>query len=813
MALKKSAIYTRLWQSCDALRGGMDASQYKDYVLALLFVKYISDKYTGDYAEITVPKGASFADMTALKGKPDIGDRINKNILAPIAEANDLPPFANFNDEAKLGSGQDRVDRLTALIGIFENLDFTRNRADGDDILGDAYEYLMRHFATESGKSKGQFYTPPEVSRVITGITGIAGAKTTAGTTVYDPTCGSGSLLLKMGDAADANISLYGQEKDIATQGLARMNMVLHGFATAAIEGGNTLTSPRFQRGEALQTFDYVVANPPFSDKAWSLGLVPEKDSWERFHLGVPPEKNGDYAYLLHILASMSPAGKGVCVLPHGVLFRGNAEAGIRRELIRRGVIKGIIGLPPNLFYGTGIPACLIVLDKENAAARKGIFMIDASRDYAKDGPKNRLRARDIHRIIDVFTRQREIPGYSRLVSHQEIIEKNNSNLNLPRYIDSRETEDSQNIEAHLRGGIPAKDVEKLAACWQICPGLKNALFTPLPGRPGCLRLAIEAGDIRRTVQQHPEMLAFKQGVRSRYAAWQQKQRPRLAAFRQGEPGNPLGETTAEDLLAHFAGQPLIDNYAVYQAFMDLWENTMQDDCYSISQNGWKPEIENIVEITRNGKNKGQEKNKGWSCDLTPKPLVVARYFPREQAAIDRLQEKLASLQEEQRALEEEDAEAQTPVLNQKSENSGEKEKSKKKAVAEIKKLIKQHQLENLLYAEEFARLEKWRQLSNTAGKLKKDLREKEKALDAAAQNRIRQLTEEETKNLVINDKWLAQLAQSLAVLIENTEQQLISRIQELAARYARPLPELEAAVTEQENKVRAHLKRMGFTW
>jgi type I restriction system adenine methylase HsdM len=494
MALKKSELYSSLWASCDELRGGMDASQYKDYVLVLLFVKYVSDKFAGKpFAPITIPEGASFKDMVALKGKADIGDQINKKILGPLAQANHLSDMPDFNDPNKLGSGKEMVDRLTNLIAILENpaLDFSKNRADGDDLLGDAYEYLMRHFATESGKSKGQFYTPAEVSRVIAQILGIRHADTSNDTTVYDPACGSGSLLLKIGDEArhdkkSIHVTLHGQEKDSSTAGLARMNMILHDYATAEIKQGNTLANPLFLNGDALQTFDYVVANPPFSDKRWSTGLDPEEDRFGRFTgYGVPPAKQGDYAYLLHILRSMRSTGKGACILPHGVLFRGNAEAAIRRNLIQRGVIKGIIGLPANLFYGTGIPACIVVLDKENAAAHKGIFMIDASKGFIKDGNKNRLREQDIHRIVDTFTRQVEIPRYSRLVPVSEIADaRNDYNLNLPRYIDSTEPEDLQDISAHLRGGIPERDIAALDRYWQVIPEVRAALFAEVVAMP-----------------------------------------------------------------------------------------------------------------------------------------------------------------------------------------------------------------------------------------------------------------------------------------------------------------------------------------
>jgi type I restriction enzyme M protein len=426
MPIKKSDLYSSIWASCDALRGGMDASQYKDYVLFMLFIKYISDKYADskDFSpDVTVPKGSSFKDMAALKGKPDIGDKINSQIIQPLINANERQlsrnDFPNFNDPNKLGEGKEMVDRLTNLIAIFEgsDLDFSSNRAEHDDILGDAYEYLMRHFATESGKSKGQFYTPAEVSRVIAKVLGVTPQNTRANTTAYDPTCGSGSLLLKVAAEAGKRITLEGQEKDVTTAGLARMNMILHGFPTAVVLGGSsTLANPKFLKGEQVRTYDYVVANPPFSDKNWTTGLNPEADLYQRFEWGVPPAKQGDYAYLLHIIRSMKSDGKAACILPHGVLFRGNAEAVIRKNLVDSGYLKGIIGLPANLFYGTGIPACIVVLEKENAPARKGVFMIDASKGFIKDGNKNRLRERDIHKIVDTFARQADIPSYARMV-------------------------------------------------------------------------------------------------------------------------------------------------------------------------------------------------------------------------------------------------------------------------------------------------------------------------------------------------------------------------------------------------------------
>jgi type I restriction enzyme M protein len=612
----------------------MDASQYKDYVLVLLFIKYVSDKYAGvPYAPITIPAGASFKDMVALKGKSDIGDQINKKIVGPLANANKLSDMPDFNDANKLGTGKEMVERLTALIAIFENkaLDFSKNRADGDDILGDAYEYLMRHFATESGKSKGQFYTPAEVSRIMAQIIGIKTAKTSANTTVYDPTCGSGSLLLKVGDEAGTKVTLYGQEKDAATSGLARMNMILHNNPTALVMQGNTLADPKFHDEAGLKTFDYVVANPPFSDKRWSTGIEPLKDPYERFKtFGAPPEKQGDYAYLLHIVRSLKSTAKGACILPHGVLFRGGAEADIRKALIRQGYIKGIIGLPANLFYGTGIPACIVVVDKQDAQARKGIFMIDASAGFLKDGPKNRLRSMDIHKIVDVFTRQLEVPRYARMVSVTEI-EKNDFNLNLPRYIDSQTPEDAQDIEGHLRGGIPEADIEALARYWDVCPGLKASLFKK--SHKGYFGLRVDKAQIKRVIYEHPEFAEFITQMNAHFAVWQKKTTAKLKALTPGFHPKELIGTLSESLLAHYDGKPLLDHYDIYQHMMDYWASTMQDDAYLIDIDGWKAETYRVLEKDK----KGNEKDKGWACDLVPKSLLVARYYAKDQLGIGQL--------------------------------------------------------------------------------------------------------------------------------------------------------------------------------
>jgi type I restriction enzyme M protein len=528
MALKKSELYSSLWQSCDELRGGMDASQYKDYVLVLLFIKYISDKYVGvPFAPIIIPEGASFKGMVALKGKPDIGDQINKKIIAPLANAN-----------------------------------------------------------------------------------------------------------------------------------------------------------------------------------------------------------------LLHIVRSMKSAGKGACILPHGVLFRGHAEADIRRALARKGYIKGIIGLPANLFYGTGIPACIIVVDKEDAHTRQGIFMIDASSGYMKDGTKNRLRAQDIHKTVDVFTRQRDIPKYSRLVSFAEI-EKNEFNLNLPRYIDSQEPEDLQDIAGHLYGGIPNCDIAALEPYWSVLPGLKSALFHPLRDRYS--QLSILRSQLKHTVYAHPEFVAFTERRNAHFAAWRQKSTATLKALQAGFHPKEVIATLAEALLAHYASKPLINRYDVYQHLMDYWAETMQDDCYLIAADGWKAETYRIIEKGKNGK----ERDKGWACDLVPKALIVARYFATEQEAITQLDAELESVTARMSELEEEHS-GEDGVF------SALEKVNRASVTARLKEIRGLFATDDEETRKEAAVLDEWLELSNREAGLKKKLKDAEIAALEAKLAKARQLKQGMMQELLI---------------------------------------------------------------
>ena len=832
MAIKKSEIYRSLWKSCDELRGGMDASQYKDYVLTLLFVKYVSDKYAGKpNALIRIPKGGAFGDIVKLIGKTDIGDGINK-VLGKLAEVEDgylkgMVDIADFNNEEKLGKGKDMQDCLSTLVAIFKDLDFRNHRAADDDLLGGAYEYLMRHFATESGKSKGQFYTPAEVSRVMAKVIGIT-AKTNQDQTVYDPTCGSGSLLLKAANESPRGLSIYAQEKDVATTALARMNMVLHDNVTAefADVGNSTLSNPKFfeedrQGKQQLKRFHFVVANPPFSTKSWKTGFEPTNDAFKRFEYGIPPAKNGDYAFLLHIIASLnSRRGKGAVILPHGVLFRGNAEKHIRTKIVKSGFIKGIIGLPANLFYGTSIAACIIVLDKENANARKGIFMINAEKGYIKDGNKNRLRERDIHEIVDVFTKRRPIDGYSRMVPLDEIAgDKNAYNLNLPRYIDGGDEIDLHDLTAHLQGGIPKRDVDRLADYWKVFGSIRKKLFKS-NSNPKYLTAQLPSEQMRGLVLESNEYQKYAADVDSVFAAWKRRHHERLQTIKpdnkNGKNGsNPkeIIRNLSEDLLVDFADVPLINKYAMYQHLMDYWAESMQDDVYAIVGDGWKAAAQpRLAIIADDGKAKetpdivigsGRVKKK-YKTDLIPPALIVRRFYPGEQTAIDELQTKAGIVRQKIDELTEQHSDEEGS-LDDITTDAGKLTKSKVKQ--RIKEIKGDAEFENDISFLEVSLL-----LLDEESDIAKQIKFAQGELDKAVLDHYATLNVRQIKELVVDDKWLNWLDDAVKGEIERVAQTLVARVGILHDRYIHPLPTLVKKVGKLSTKVDSHLKKMGVT-
>lgn len=877
MAVKKSELYSSLWASCDALRGGMDASQYKDYILTLLFVKYVSDKFTGeDYADVEVPEGGSFDDMVQLIGKKNIGEGINK-VIAKLAAANNLRGVidkVSFNDPDKLGKGDEMVKKLSKLIEIFRRpeLDFSKNRAEDDDLIGDAYEYLMRKFATESGKSKGQFYTPAEVSRILAKVIGIS-KEARPSATIYDPACGSGSLLIRALNEAPIDLSGYGQEKDTTTAGLAIMNAVLHN-KVATIKAGNTFSDPQyFENGSdetVLRRFDYIVANPPFSIKNWTDG-VKEYGRFDGYGER-PPEKNGDYAWLMHILKSLKRTGKAAVILPHGVLFRGNAEGEIRKALIKTGYIKGIIGLPANLFYGTGIPACIIIIDKEDADEHTGIFMIDASHDFVKDGNKNRLRERDIYKIVTTFNEQiTDNPHYARFVPMSEITGKNDYNLNISRYIDSGISEDLQSIEAHLKGGIPAYDVDSMERYWSVFGLLKNKLFSVL--RDGFYQLNVSKDEVCPLIHEDEEFSSYADKIDNAFVAWRSAVDQELRNINAYVNAKDLIVRLAEQILIQFEGVELIDKYDVYQVLLAYWQEVMSDDVYLLIQDGYEAGRELSYEYVVKTKTEGDEtitivtdKVKSWDGKLIPKSIIIDTYFAEEAKAIEAAEVIVADAQAQIDKLLEgaEDGSAIAELMDDKGKIAA---KALKGAIDEIRSKIHSEEIDALLallnllpmkkkdmdsylakhpicasakndkgnvnassvkkriavlrettpvqemHAENYAQLMTLYTLMAKNDEQNKLVKALKAQLEEKVKAKYTVLSIDEIKELLVNKKWYYSIYDGIDALYVAISHNITNRIVELAERYEDTLPVLSATVEDYEARVKSHLERMGFVW
>lgn len=897
--MKKSELYSILWEACNKLRGGVEPSRYKDYVLVLLFFKYVSDRYKGrKFAEFTVNPGGSFDDLINAKGKSDVGERADK-ILQKFLEENRLQgslPDVSFNNPDELGSGKELVDKVSGLIGVFQNpaIDFKTNRASGDDIIGDAYEYFMMKFAQESGKSKGQFYTPSEVSRIIARLIGIGNIKNdiTKQWTLYDPAAGSGSLLIRAANEAPVNesgdsiVTIFAQEKYPDTAGLAKMNFILHNKGTGEIKSGNTLASPQYldEFGE-LKKFDFIVMNPPFSDKSWTDGIKPSNDKYKRFaDYGIPPEKNGDYAWFLHVLKSLNQTGKAGIVMPHGVLFRGNAEESIRKAILIKRYIKGIVSLPANLFYGTGIPACIVILDKEDAESRTGIFMIDASNGAKKDGSKNRLREQDIEKIVRYYNEQITEEGYSRFIAYQTILEDNDGNLNIPRYIPKIDDTLPQNIAAHLNGGIPSSDINSLKKLWTVSPSLKPTLFSTLDSKHDIYNLAVEPNAIEETVYHDTAILSEKEKeLVATFGIWSTEVRETLLSINSDTVPKMLIRDISGRLLATYQDSKLLDRYDVYDCLLNYWNEKLQDDVYVIKASGYEAGREiDYVYAQKKGKDKNGEailvddksKVKSFDGALIPREIIERVYFTYECAAIKTIEEQCGQIEselEEMRTDESGDEGLLREVLSGKEgeplslpkanltrrikELDGKKSSDDANMLAqitelladgktdEISVLLKQNPslaafalqnkkgdfvkskitaaLKNALasavlpeiYADEYAALSAYRDKLSELDDANKKLKILHKELDDKVEKKYDELTVDEIKHLLFDEKWMARLSDDIGSEVDKVLNELASKALLIAKRYERTLKQIENKTSESKAAVKAALERMGYKW
>lgn len=802
----------------------MDASQYKNYVLTMLFLKYISDRVKSDpdlYFEL--PEGCSFDDIAKLKNKPNIGEEIQK-ALREIAKVNpdlnNIIDKADFDDSALLGSGKAKIDTLSSLVSVFQRdfLDFSSNRAGDDDIIGDAYEYLMKNFAAESGKKKGQFYTPAEVSRLMAQIIGIH-KDTRPQISIYDPTCGSGSLLLRAKALANNGVAIFGQELDEATRGMAVMNMYLHGVDDADIQVGDTIEKPFFkQNSTTLMTFDYAVANPPFSQKGWIKGEVKLNDTFGRWgaeehQAPIPPSSYEDYAFLLHIIQSLKSQGRAACILPNGVLFRGNEEEKIRKKLIERRVIRGIISLPANLFFGTGIPACIIIIDKAKTNSTKGIFMIDARNGFTKDGAKNRLREQDIRRIYDTWdmleTLEAEnklddseiVPHFARFVPYTEICnERNDGNLNVSRYITPEDTEVRHDIYAHLKlnGGLPAHDVDEgLAYVWHHCPTLKAELFAPLC--EGYYSLIGDKKQIGEVINANQEFCELSGHFSAAVEEWYHEVAKQMNALTTDCTPKALIEEWGDSLLEILGDvDGLASAYDVYDILMRYWQDAMQDDCYLISREGWKVELSaEVMQTDKKSKEvkfvaKKNPTYRDYTCDLLPVNIVVARYFQAEEDAVKHAEELVAQLSAEVEQLEEENPD----TLDD--------------SAAGLKKTLKELQHSDP-DNEDVAVIKQYFVKCDALKAAKKQTKEAIAKLTKLVVEKYPLLTVDEIKDMVINVKWHTAIVGGAINEAWRVTYGIEEQITALVSRYERRLTDIEQSVGDLEKRVSAHLAKMGF--
>ncbi|ASG92971.1 type I restriction-modification system subunit M [Listeria monocytogenes] len=842
-------IKRRLWDGANELRGSMDASRYKDYMLGLMFYKFLSDKTLEKYKSMADKGQLSEAELVEeyAKDRAVHGENLDKmiqsvlgyfvlpehlyqtwlkdiaigefevqkvidslnNFERTIAVSGDSDDFQGLFSsstidltDTALGSNlNERSKNIKALIELFQDLNMVALQKS--DVLGDAYEYLIGQFAMESGKKAGEFYTPRQVSEVMAQIA----AKTSNITSIYDPTVGSGSLLLTvkkhLKEDVQRDLNYYGQEKNTATYNLTRMNLLLHDVRPEkmSVKNGDTLSEDWPEdpsRPAEGVLFDAVVMNPPYSLANWNKSNLKVSDP--RFEIAgvLPPDSKGDFAFLLHGLYHLGQTGTMAIVLPHGVLFRGGTEGEIRKRLLTKNYIDTIIGLPGNLFTNTGIPVCVLIL-KKNRAISDPVLVIDASRNFIKVGKQNELQEKDIARIVDTYVERAEKAGYSHLASREEIIE-NDYNMNIPRYVESIDEEIPHDVDAHLYGGIPQANIDELKT---LQTTVKNVLDNALkPIRDGYVQLEKPMDELTNEVLTDKNITTKSDIIREKSEAFIELYWKKLHEINNIVDVNSLMEemlVNIKELLSSFDG---IDVYDGYQVIAEVWKNSLTHDAELIAGGGFytigRTREPNMV--TKGSGNKKREEQDGWVGAIVPNELIAKRLYSEELQIIEDKKARLTAVEAELSELVEaaktEDSEENIALFESLKKNAeGEPQDSfeSKTVKAELKKITKD--------SPSYKLLKKVDGLITEKSALGKEIKAKENELKEAVYERILVLTDEEIDELVF-EKWFGTMVDDLVKLIELPLKKELDIIKQLHERYAETLDDIDQESKKLENEL-----------
>lgn len=846
-------IKRRLWDGANNLRGSMDASRYKDYMLGLMFYKFLSDKTLeafkdasgeeGSEAEIVekyevaydtlgedliqmiegilgyyvLPQHLYQRWLTDIREGTFELEKITESLQAferTVVTTGDIDDFKglfssstiDLNDNALGNNLNVRSKNVRQLIELFADLNMVALQKG--DVLGDAYEYLIGQFAMESGKKAGEFYTPSQVSEVMAQIV----AKSTQIESIYDPTVGSGSLLLTVSkhltQDEQKTLHYYGQEKNTATYNLTRMNLLLHGVRPEkmTVKNGDTLgqdwpEDPE-RPNEGVQ-FDAVVMNPPYSLKNWNQENLKVTDP--RFEIAgvLPPDSKGDYAFLLHGLFHLGQEGTMAIVLPHGVLFRGGAEGEIRKRLLDKNVIDAVIGLPDKLFTNTGIPVTVMIL-KKNRPLNEPVLMIDASKAFVKEGKQNVLQEKDIAKIVDTYMNRLEEKGYSHRATQKEVKE-NEYNLNIPRYIEAIEEDFAHDVDAHLYGGIPITQLKELTVLHDLT---KDVLYEACEEiRPGYVELTKSIDDLTTDVLADQAVKNEIASLSSAIKDYQKKYWEKLKIVSNVDDITPLKEAMLTDIKELLKQFKHVDTYAGYQIIAELWESMLAEDTEKIANSDFYT-VAKLREANMVEKGSGKSKRtvqEGWIGALVPNELIKSHLFKDELLALEEKEAKLTSINSEIDELveaakveESEEAEALADTLNAREDDF---------TVGAVRTEIKNVPKEST----EYNLLKKVEGLLTDRTALNRSIKEEEKALNDAAEEKIEQLSNDEIDK-IMHDKWFGDLIEKMEVLIEQPLKNELDDLKALKERYADTLETIDEESKELEAQFEAMVAELVVT-